>query len=96
VPACGHVIQTQCWRDVASETLAALYHAKQTCLAAIAVPALVAGAARRAPITISLVLVLNTEGAQRSAGDALLRATTAARNFAMMGLAADSVYRLAR
>jgi hypothetical protein len=56
----------------------------------------VAGAVRRAPITISLVLVLNTEGAQRSADDALLRVTIAARNFAIIGLAADSVYRLAK
>jgi hypothetical protein len=76
--------------------LAALCHAKQTCLVGIAVPALVAIVARRAPITISPVPVLNTESAQRSVDDALLPATTTVRNFAMMALAADSIYRLAR
>ena len=73
--------------------LAALYHAKQTCLAGIAAPALVVVVIIRTSITIPL---LNTENAQRSATDALLPATTLARNFVMVALTVDSVYHLAR
>jgi hypothetical protein len=73
--------------------LVVLYHAKQTCLAGIVVPALVVVVIRRASITIPLS---NTENAQRSAADASLPATTLARNFVMNASTVDSVYHVVR
>jgi hypothetical protein len=73
--------------------LAALHHAEQTCLAGTAVRALVVVVIRRVLIINSL---LNTENAQRSAADDLHLVITLARDFVMMAMTADSVYRLAR
>ena len=73
--------------------LVAPYHAKQTYLAGIAVPAPVVIVIRRTPITVPL---LNTESAQRFVDAALQLATILVENFVMMVLTVDSVHHLAR